>query len=208
MSLGRRLVAAVAVGAGLAATLFLLPTDANASTMRFHADLVADCATAAAWADSDVNTLTVDQAETSVFCLTNDQRAANGLAPLQWNDQLGAAARGHANDAVAQKWWVDGADFHTNPATGTGPGDRIQASGYCPTPVSWKWAENTNWGAGPGFNTPNAAVNWWMNSPGHRANILDPTLQDLGVGVAQGSPNPAYPDSGAGAFVQNFGTCT
>jgi uncharacterized protein YkwD len=54
--------------------------------------------------------------------------------------------------------------------------------------------------------TPYQAVSWWMNSPGHRANILNPDLSELGVGVVQGNPSPySYPSTGT--FVQNFGYC-
>jgi uncharacterized protein YkwD len=100
---------------------------------------------------------------------------------------------------------ADGADTHTNP-DGKGPADRIRAAGYCPSPTYWKVAENTYWGWGVPAQTPRDAVEWWMGSHYHRLNILDPDLNELGVGVALGAPRPGnYPD--AAVFVQNFGTC-
>ena len=46
-----------------------------------------------------------------------------------------------------------------------------------------------------------------MNSTGHRANILDSGLEEIGVGVAEGAPQPGtFPN--AAVFVQNFAVCT
>ena len=173
------------------------------------AAMAADCGAAA---DTPVDQLAQPDAEAAVLCLTNNERDANGLAPLSASDVLAGAARGHADDAVAIKWWVDGADPHTNPQTGSQPADRISAAGYCPNPQYWRVAENTFWayqtGDGASAPTPRDAVSWWMGSPGHRANILDPDLTELGVGVV---PDTAAPVDGdpiaAGTFVEDFGTC-
>jgi uncharacterized protein YkwD len=90
---------------------------------------------------------------------------------------------------------------------GKGPADRVLAAGYCPSPTSWKVAENVYWGWGTPLQTPRSAVTWWMGSTLHRATILDATLKDLGVGVTLGAPQPGtFPD--AAVFVQNFGACT
>jgi uncharacterized protein YkwD len=106
---------------------------------------------------------------------------------------------------VTRQWWTDGADPHVNP-DGKGPSDRILAAGYCPSPTFWQTAENVYWGWGTPLQTPRSAVTWWMNSSAHRANILDPNLKDLGVGVVLGAPRPGtFPN--AAVFVQNFGTC-
>jgi uncharacterized protein YkwD len=155
-------------------------------------------------ASTPVASLSQADAEDAVLCLTNVERTTAGLPDLTLNAQLASAARDHAQAAVNQKWWVARADPHTNPATSSTPMSRILAAGYCPAPVSWKVAENAFW------QTPNAtpedAVNWWMGSPGHRANILDPGLSELGVGVVVGGAAPDGADT-AGTFVQNFGNC-
>ncbi|NEP07952.1 MAG: CAP domain-containing protein, partial [Okeania sp. SIO4D6] len=57
---------------------------------------------------------------------------------------------------------------------GSSAGDRIETTGYDFS----AWAENI----AVGYLTPEAVVEGWMNSPGHRANILDPNLQEIGVG--------------------------
>ena len=158
------------------------------------------------YADVPASSLSVDNAEKAVFCLTNQQRAANGVSPAYTRSSLlGGTARAHADDAVARKWWVNGADPHVNP-DGKGPADRVRAAGYCPS-GSWRVHENVYWGWGsPSGPTPRTAVTWWMDSPGHRANILDSGLRELGVGVAKGAPQPGtFPN--AAVFVQNFAAC-
>ena len=169
-------------------------------------------ADACADADTPVDQLTQDTAEASVVCLVNQERvAANpALGQLTQNDALTSAARGHANDAVAIKWWND-SDPHVNPITGSTPGDRITAAGYCPNPISWYYGENAYWGysygTGAAAPTPRAAVSWWMNSPGHRANILSPNYTDIGMGIVVGTAAPVTADAAA-TFVQDFGSCT
>jgi uncharacterized protein YkwD len=158
------------------------------------------------YADVPASTISVDNAEKAVFCLTNDQRTSRGLAAYTWNAKIATAARKHANAAVAQKWWVDGADPHVNPVGGTTPASRVRAEGYCPS-GSWRIHENVFWGWGsPSGPTPRDAITWWMGSTGHRANILDSGLKEIGVGVAKGVPQPgSFPN--AAVFVQDFGLC-
>lgn len=121
--------------------------------------------------------------ESQVVTLTNDQRAANGCRALRVDDRLVAAARAHSNDMVAKKFFShtgsDGSDFVT----------RAVRAGY--TAAS---GENIAWG----YRTPQEVVTGWMNSPGHRANILNCSSVAIGVGVAVES-------SGAPYWTQDFG---
>ncbi len=159
------------------------------------------------YADAPASTISVDNAEKAVVCLTNDERRARGLPVYTLSSQLGTAARGHANAAVAQKWWVNGADPHVNPQGNTTPASRARAAGYC-TSGSSRVHENVFWGWGtPTGPTPRDAVRWWMGSPGHMANILHADLREIGVGVAKGAPEPGSRPNAA-VFVQNFGACT
>jgi uncharacterized protein YkwD len=161
------------------------------------------------FADSKATTISVDDAAKTVFCLTNDQRTSNGLAAYTWNDKLATAAKKHADAAVAIKWWHDGADPHVNPQTGSTPTSRVRGEGYCSS-GSWSIGENVYWAWGDPISfaktTPRDAVTWWMNSPGHRANILSTTFKELGVGVAKGAPEPGDRPNAA-VFVQDFGAC-
>ncbi len=157
------------------------------------------------YGDVPVKNLTQANAERTVFCLANNERVFRGIPALTSSSLLGGTARAHAQDAFTRKWWVPGADPHTNP-DGKTPADRIRGAGYCPS-GTWRVAENVYWGWGTPLQTPRSAVTWWMNSPGHKANILDPNLRELGVGVVLGAPQPGtFPD--AAVFVQNFGSCT
>src|SRR4029079_213534 len=114
------------------------------------------------FADKPAKSMTQTQAEQTVWCLTNDQRVANGVAKLSLNSILGGTARAHAQAAVNTQGWANGADTHTNPE-GTTPTQRIMAAHYCDNPTFWQTGENTYWGYGnASFNSPRAAVNWWM----------------------------------------------
>ncbi len=57
---------------------------------------------------------------------------------------------------------------------GSSAGDRMERQGY----EWWSWAENIAYG----YRTPEAVVEGWLNSPGHRANIMNCNLKDIGVG--------------------------
>ena len=100
--------------------------------------------------------------------LTNQERTQLGLSSLRADPLLTRAAQTHTENMAVQ-------DFleHTG-LDGSSPDDRIEAAGYDFS----AWAENI---AG-GSQTPEAVVKGWMNSEGHRANIVNPNLQEIGVG--------------------------
>lgn len=108
-----------------------------------------------------------------VFELTNEERTAAGLPPFVWDDSLAQVAYAHSKDMG-----VRGFFDHTNP-DGLSPFDRIKNAG-----ISYsRAAENI----AAGQTSPEAVVRSWMNSSGHRANILNPNLTTLGVGYYEGS---------------------
>ena len=100
--------------------------------------------------------------------LTNQERTQLGLSSLIADPLLTQAAQTHTENMAVQ-------DFleHTG-LDGSSAGDRIEATGY----EFSAWAENI---AG-GYQTPEAVVEGWMNSEGHRANIVNPNLQEIGIG--------------------------
>ncbi|MFE6624487.1 sigma-70 family RNA polymerase sigma factor [Streptomyces sp. NPDC057740] len=119
-----------------------------------------------------------------VVALVNKERSAAGCGPVQEDPLLDKAALGHSED-------MDARDFfdHTNP-DGADPGQRITAAGY-----TWStYGENI----AQGQQTPEAVMDSWMNSPGHRANILNCAFKDIGVGIHKGTGGPWW--------TQNFGT--
>jgi uncharacterized protein YkwD len=112
-----------------------------------------------------------------VLGLINQQRAQNGCGPVASNPQLSAAAARHANDMLN-----NGVTGHTG-SDGSTPDRRISDVGY--TPIGqWREIVYLGWGSG---GTPEAAVDWWMHSPGHRAIILTCALQDVGVSAVSAS---------------------
>jgi len=112
--------------------------------------------------------------EQQVAALVNQQRAANGLSPLTLSAELSDVARLKSQDMHDNKYFA-----HDSPTYGS-PFDMLSSFG-----ISYRAAgENI----AIGYATPEAVVNAWMNSPGHRANILNPSYTQLGVGyVADGS---------------------
>ncbi|MCO5167771.1 MAG: CAP domain-containing protein [Planctomycetes bacterium] len=113
-----------------------------------------------------------------VLSLTNQQRANNGLPWLLADGAATQAAKAHVEDMRGRGY------FAHNTPEGWSPLDRLQllgASGFT------RVGENIAMGQ----PTPQAVVTAWMNSPGHRANILDPAYTHLGVGVVR-SPGPYW----------------
>ncbi|MEV5387600.1 sigma-70 family RNA polymerase sigma factor [Streptomyces sp. NPDC052721] len=111
-----------------------------------------------------------------VVALVNQERAAAGCGPVTEDPRLDTAAQGHSDDMAARGFFD-----HADP-DGDGPGERITAAGY-----RWStYGENI----AKGQQTPQAVMDSWMNSPGHRANILNCAFKNIGVGVHDGSGGP------------------
>ncbi len=121
---------------------------------------------------------TVDASVTSfeqeVIRLVNEIRKQNGLKPLSYDWELGRVARIKSQDMKDNQYFA-----HNSPVYGT-PFQMIKNFG-----ISYRSAgENIAWG----YTTPAAVVNGWMNSSGHRANILNAGYTHIGVGyVASGN---------------------
>ncbi|MGW2598795.1 CAP domain-containing protein [Streptomyces klenkii] len=118
-----------------------------------------------------------------VVDMVNAERAKAGCSPLTVNAKLQAAAQGHSDDMAARDYYA-----HTSPE-GKSPGDRMTAAGY-----RWStYGENI-------FKSPKdarTAMDGWMKSPGHRANILNCSFKEIGVGINFKSNGPWW--------TQNFG---
>ena len=115
----------------------------------------------------------VTQYEQEVIRLVNEIRVQNGLSALTYNWELSRVARYKSQDMVDNRYFS-----HTSPTYGT-PFQMIRSFG-----LSYRSAgENIAYGQ----RTPHAVVNAWMNSSGHRANILSSSYTQIGVGyVANG----------------------
>ena len=117
---------------------------------------------------------TVLDYEADVVRLVNAERTARGLSPLTVDWQLARVARYKSQDMRENRYFS-----HTSPVYGS-PFQMIKSFG-----ISYRSAgENI----AKGYKTPEAVVNGWMNSPGHRANILNASFTKIGVGyVASGN---------------------
>jgi uncharacterized protein YkwD len=117
--------------------------------------------------------------EDLIFDLTNQARLARGLAPLARDDELGNVARAFSNDMLVRRFFD-----HTTPE-GL-PFEKRLANQY----RHWVYDMGENIWSGSGYDPRKAQelaqeiVSDWLNSPGHRENLLDPDFTHLGVGVS------------------------
>jgi uncharacterized protein YkwD len=132
-------------------------------------------------ADTVATAGNLDAFRAAILCLHNQIRARNGLPQLKTNAKLRRAAEGHSADMVRAHYFE-----HTAPR-GSTMVDRILASRYVRADQGWLMGENLEWGTGS-MATPRGAMDAWMNSPGHKANILKRGYRDVGVGVSLGIP--------------------
>jgi uncharacterized protein YkwD len=141
----------------------------------------------------DGSSVTLSADESAELQLHNAERARNGLAAFCAHPRLVDAARAHSQDMVARNYFS-----HTS-ADGRSFVDRVTGAGY----TGWtNLAENIAWGSGT-LGEPSTIFTNWMNSAGHRANILNPNLREIGIGVASGTFQ-GY--SGARVYTADFGT--
>lgn len=120
--------------------------------------------------------------------LGNLARRDNGVPPLRWNAQMTDAARWFSWDSVENQ--AEGYCGHLD-SLGRWPSERVPAFGY----KGYCGAEN----AFCGYVTPEQAIEGWMNSEGHRANLLDPNSREVGLGYYRRESD------GRGYVTQDFG---
>jgi hypothetical protein len=143
--------------------------------------------TAAAIAPAGMAQQGPSPAERTLLQLANQRRAEHGIAPLAWDPALARAARIHAN-------WIIRARSRQGQLSHQYPGEpdlitRTATSGAHFSTVAENIAD--------GGNSVTAIEAKWMNTPVHRANILDPHLTVVGIGVAE--------ERGTLYAVQDFG---
>lgn len=126
---------------------------------------------------SSTSSANVATAEKNAVELMNADRRANGLSDLKVSSAVTAVARSHAQDMVNRKFFS-----HSNP-DGKTPSDRLKAAGISYSAVGENIAENTS---------VQAAETAFMNSSGHRANILNSNYTTVGIGVAYDSAGNVY----------------
>ena len=163
---------------------------------------LARCAPATASADDCAGADLVPAADNvavvgqATLCLLNQQRAAHGVGALAENATLTTASAGYSQRMVAQGFFD-----HESPDGGTLV-ERLTGAGYLADDDAWVVGENIGWGQGT-LATPRSMVDAWMNSPGHRENLLSGDYTQVGLGLALGTPA----DQTWGAtYTTDFGT--
>ncbi|AKH38794.1 MULTISPECIES: CAP domain-containing protein [Nitrosomonas] len=136
--------------------------------------------------------------EQHMLQLINAERAKVGAQPLAFDDNLNTAAERHSN------WMIDTDTFSHTGINGSDPGDRMESADY-DFSGSWAWGENIAWRSArspSGFADEVEQMHIsLMNSPGHKANILNDNFREIGIGLEVG-PYSRFDDA---AFItQDF----
>ena len=120
----------------------------------------------------------VNQMASEIAAGVNANRRAHGLAPLSFNRTLSRAAMAHACDMSLNNFFghrgTDGSDSQ----------NRVRKVGYRDCIV----AENLAWG----YPRSQQIISGWMNSPGHRSNMLHPRIAEFGVAITDGPRGPNW----------------
>jgi len=130
----------------------------------------------------------------ATLCLLNRRRAEHGLRSLASSRVLARSARAHSRDMASRRYFA-----HDAP-DGPTPARRIAAAGYPREGVTV--GENLAWGEASAA-APVEIVAGWMESPGHRANVLRPEYTEVGIGLAHDAPRPVT--GRAAIYTTDFG---
>ena len=182
--------------AALVAVALFAPAASIAEGKKKHraptaAKVTQDCADA----DLEPARGNLGRIRAAILCLHNQIRADDRLPRLREDNRLHKAALGHSRQMVAKRFFD-----HTTPS-GVTMVDRILRAHYVREDDGWMLGENLAWGTGS-FATPRGAVQAWMKSAGHRANILKRGYRELGVGVVIGVP---VSDAAGATYTVDFG---
>ncbi|MBY6067715.1 hypothetical protein KUW17_13240 [Leisingera aquaemixtae] len=124
--------------------------------------------------------------ERQMLELINAERTSRGLNPVQLELRLNDSSEDHS------EWMLQQDVFSHTGAGGSSAGDRMEDAGFVFS-GSWTWAENIAWQSergAPGLADDVIDLhNSLMNSPGHRANILNANVEVIGIGIEQGNFN-------------------
>ncbi|OED50380.1 hypothetical protein AB838_02430 [Rhodobacteraceae bacterium (ex Bugula neritina AB1)] len=122
--------------------------------------------------------------ERQMLELINAERTSRGLNPVQLELRLNDSAEDHS------EWMLQADVFSHTGSGGSSAGDRMEDAGFAFS-GSWTWAENIAWQSergAPGLADDVIDLhNSLMNSPGHRANILNANVEVIGIGIEQGN---------------------
>jgi uncharacterized protein YkwD len=159
------------------------------------ASALAKCGSAAA-VDPATPGASLKSARSATLCLLNVERRKRGLRRLRHNRRLALAGARHARDMVQRDY------FSHDAPSGQDFVARILRTSYVPRAASWALGENLAWGDDE-RSTPRAIVRAWMESPGHRRNILSRKFREIGIAIVMGAPVRGV--RGAATYATEFG---
>ena len=140
---------------------------------------------------------TTSDAAAALVCDINVLRNRQGLPPLRSDPQLAASAHDLATDMAAHHFVS-----HVS-SDGRGLMARVASTGYVEHAAAPWIVENVDWGS-YWYSSPLATAFGWMGSEEHRAHVLDPDVEEVGIGIAEGRATATGP---SGFFyVADFGT--
>lgn len=142
-----------------------------------------------AHASASPSRLSAVAATHALECLINGVRRDHHLRAVRAERHLARAARRHSSDMTGHDYFG-----HVSPG-GSTLRSRVKRAGYLGGVHEWWLGEALAWGTS-GAGAPRAILRGLLDSPPHRAILLDPGFRDLGVGVAKGAPTA----SGASAL--------
>ena len=132
-----------------------------------------------AWAANSCTTpANVNAMASEIVAGVNANRRANGQGALRFSQELSQAAMRHACDMSINGF------FGHNGTDGSDPFNRVRAVGYGPCLA----AENLAWG----YPRSEQIISGWMNSSGHRSNMLHPRASEVGIGITDGAKGPNW----------------
>lgn len=146
--------------------------------MRWHGILLAAWLALGGQAQASCEADRASDEVMRAVALVSGERVRAGLGPVRLSDALGRAAARHACDMA-----TTGVRSHVG-SDGSRFAERIHAAGY----RACLRAENIAWGA----RRPDVVVRLWMASHGHRANILEPRVDEVGVAVVRSGREPIW----------------
>lgn len=181
----------------LAAAVLLVP----AAAPPLHTDGEAQASSGGCRYENTMprSSTTLRRAQSATLCLVNRERRARGLRALTRSKALDGTSRQYARTMVRHRFFA-----HVTPRGGTLK-QRIRESSYLDRARRYFVGENLAWSAGSQA-TPRQTMAAWMDSPTHRANILNRRFRHLGVGLSTGAPKPT--SSRSATYVTHFGQRT
>jgi uncharacterized protein YkwD len=136
---------------------------------------------------------------TATLCLLNVERTNHGLKKLRADSQLRKVAQRYSGQMVTHGFFA-----HVGHDGSTLRSRVTNLTSYVSRAARWSLGENLYWGSGS-LATPQESVQGWMNSPGHRANVLNAKFRDIGIGITIGAPQDVA-GSPAATYATEYGT--